>query len=822
MTSRPAPAIGLPVQLSSFVGRTRELRELGVQFAGRRLVTLTGPGGSGKTRLALQFAESLGLEPRDLHFVDLAPLSDPALLPAAVAAALGVREQVGEPLGDTIAKRIGSRRMVVILDNLEQLPAAGPIVAALLVRSPSLRILATSRAALHVRGEYEYPVSPLALPAAEDVLSLENLERVDAVSLFLERSRAIQPGFALTADNASAVAEICARLDGLPLAIELAAYCTRLFTPAALLDRLGRSLPLLTGGPADAPARQRALHAAIAWSFDLLTEGDQGVFAGLGVFVGGATVPAAAAVVVDPAGPRSPPDLLGSLERLVRQNLLGVSRGADGEPRFRMLETIREFALERLPDAEQRRLRDRHLAHYLAFAEAAEERLRGPDQVWWIRQLVAEQGNFRAALTWARESGHDASLVRLAAALKRRFWYEAGGIREGLRWLEIAAEIGARQPSGLRSKALHRAGWIAAELGDTVRSRALFAESLAVAEASDDANRFEALMGLGYMGLHGAGDEADASEARLEEAIAVARRGGIEGALVESLIAQGHLARSRGDADLARAHFEAAVAAGREAGDAWGTASALQWLGGEDLAEGDPVRAQATLAESARLSAASGDKEVVAYATLALARALTAQGLLDAARGQLHDAAELIATLGSVDKRLVLLISAAGWLVAASEVTAAVEAWAAAARGREYYVWLVLPEDEHAHRGSLDRARKRLGPVRFQARWAAGRARSLDDAVQRAMSSVHAVDLEHLASAAPVLPGGRFELTPREREVLALVASGMSDGEIAEALVISKKTASVHVASIKGKLGASSRVEIATIALRIGLDASAG
>src|SRR5215217_230903 len=294
----------VPVQLTSFVGRSRELAELEASLGGARLVTLIGPGGCGKTRLALEFAVRRRAVSPDQHFVDLDPITDAALVSVSIATVLGVREVAGEALQDRLVRRIGDREVVLVLDNLEQLPGAGSVIAELLAASSGLRVLATSRAPLHVRGEHQFPLAPLQLPDSVELVSLDDLVEVEAVKLFVERARAIDPAFALTSDNAVAVAGICARLDGLPLAIELAAARTRLFTPTALLARLDRRLPVLTDGPMDAPIRQRTLRATIGWSFDLLSEPDQRVFASLGVFAGGFTLAAAGSVAVDPADPQ--------------------------------------------------------------------------------------------------------------------------------------------------------------------------------------------------------------------------------------------------------------------------------------------------------------------------------------------------------------------------------------------------------------------------------------------------------------------------------------------------------------------------------------
>ena len=806
----------VPVQLTSFVGRSRELAELEAALDGARLVTVVGPGGCGKTRLALEFAaRGRALSP-DLQFVDLAPITDAALLPVSIATVLGVREVAGEALQDTLARRIGDREVVLVLDNLEQLPAAGPVIAELLAASPGLRVLATSRAPLRVRGEHEYPLAPLQLPGPVELGSLDDLAEVEAVRLFVERARAIDPAFALSSENAVAVAGICARLDGLPLAIELAAARTRLFTPTALLARLDRRLPVLTEGPMDAPIRQRTLRSTIGWSFDLLSERDQRVFASLSVFAGGFTLAAAESVAVDPADPNAGPDVLTSLDHLVEQNVLTVAADADGEPRFRMLETIREFAWDQLPEPDEVGLRDRHLAYFVALAERAEPELRGPDQAAWLRRLTAEQADIRAALAWAQEADRDESMLRLAAALKRRFWHDAGGLGEGLRWLEASLAVAADAPAALRVKAQQRAAWIVWEMGDVDRSEELLEASLAAADDDDHPSRFEALIGLSHRALRTGGPELDAAAERMAEAIEHARHDGTPGALVEPLIVAGQLAQARRDLAQARAHFEEALDMARAAGDVWGAASALTQCGALALAAGEHSHAEALLAESVRLLIESGDRGVVfAHATGALAQALTAQGKLEAARSRLREGGGAVGGMENPPGDSFLLEGAGAWLAAAAGMLpAAVEAWAAAEAYRTDHRWPVLPEEEKLRRRSWTATREALGTVRFEMLWARGRSRDVQEALAVAMVAVGAADLQDLPAAPPPARRGRFDLTPREQEVLALVASGMSDGEIARSLVISKKTVSVHVANIKAKLGASSRVEVATIALR--------
>jgi predicted ATPase/DNA-binding CsgD family transcriptional regulator len=648
-----------------------------------------------------------------------------------------------------------------------------------------------------------------------ELTALEDLAEVEAVKLFVERARAIDPAFALTSDNAVAVAGICARLDGLPLAIELAAARTRLFTPTALLARLDRRLPVLTEGPMDAPIRQRTLRSTIGWSFDLLSERDQGVFASLGVFAGGFTLAAAEAVAIGPADAKAGPDVLTSLNHLVEQNVLMVTSDAEGEPRFRMLETIREFARDQLPEPDGIRLRDRHLAYFVALAERSEPQLRGPDQAAWIRRLAAEQADIRAALAWAREAHRDESMLRLATALKRRFWHDAGGLGEGLRWLQASLAVAADAPAALRVKAQQRLAWIVWEMGDSDRSQELFEASLGTADDDDHRSRVEALIGLTHRALGTGGPELDAAAERMAAAIEHARHDGTPGALVEPLLVAGQLAEARGDLAPARAHFEEALAMAREAGDVWGAASALTLGGALALAAGEHAHAEALLAESVRLSIESGERGLVfAHATAALAQALTAQGKLEAARSRLREGGGAVRGAENPPGDAFMLEAAAGWLASAGMLPAAVEAWAAADAYRTDHRWPVVPAEEKAHRRWWAATREALGTVRFEMLWAIGRRRDMQEALDLAMAAVGAADLQGLPAAPPPARRGRLNLTPREQQVLALVASGMSDGEIATSLVISKKTVSVHVANIKAKLGASSRVEVATIALR--------
>jgi predicted ATPase/DNA-binding CsgD family transcriptional regulator len=802
MTQARAPMTRrLPAQVSSFVGRARDLDDVGRLVRESRLVTLTGPAGGGKTRLAIAVAASLEDAGLAVDFLDLAPITDVDLVVGSMAAALGIRQTSGESLFEAVVQRTIDRERVFLLDNLEQIPAIGGVVAELLARSPGLRVLATSRVPLHVRGEHEYPVEPLP----ED----------DAVSLFVERANAIRPDSAVTDLSGEAIAAICARLDGLPLAIELAAARTRVFSPDALLARLDRRLAIVVDGPADAPVRQRTLRSAIGWSYDLLSEPERRRFAATAVFAGSFSLEAAKAVASGDPDANAMSDLEAGIHQLVEHNLVRIAAGVDDEPRFRLLETIREFGLEQSSRSDLAALRDRHLAYYVGLAEHSESQLRGPDQAAWIRRLASDQADIRAALAWAQEAGRDESLIRLASALKRRFWYEAGGLAEGLRWLEAAIAVDNDAALPYRAKALQRAAWIVWEIGDGVRSESLFEASLAAARNDDHATRFEAFIGLSYRALHAGGAGLEVAATRMGEAIEHARRSGAPAALVEPLTAQGHLARARGDNEHASGYFREALAAADDAGDSWGAATASLLLGDLALTSGDPSGAEQLLEASTRLASESGDREVLFHATIVLAEALTTQGNQAAARMQLRKAIDALGDMVNPLLTVYLLGAAGDWLANVAEPYSAVETWAAAERYRSGQRWPELPDKVRDRGGSVTAARAQLGPVRFERAWTSGQARSLELAVESADEAINAVDLQRRPSPQP---GRRpFDLTAREREVLALVSAGMTDGEIAESLVISKKTASVHVANVKAKLGASSRVEMATMALRQGL-----
>ena len=567
----------LPPQLTSFVGREHEIAEARRLLGRTRLLTLTGAGGTGKSRLALQVAAELLPEYRDgAFFADLSSVSDPALVPSVVARALRVPEVAGRPILEAVREHLRDEELLLVVDNFEQVAGAAAVVEELLTAAPDVKVLVTSRVALSVQGEQELVVPPLDLPDPERLPDHDALGRFEAVRLFTERAQAVRPGFRLTEQNAPAVAEITARLDGLPLAIELAATRTKVLTPEQILPRLQRRLSILTSGARTLPERQRTLRNAIAWSHDLLEAADKQLFARLSVFTGGWTLESAEAVC-DPGGLGL--DTLDGLTSLLDQSLVRADEPIAGHPRFSMLETIREFGQEQLEaGGELDGLLRRHGAQFLGFAVAAEPHLTGVDQGEWLDRCDLEQANLRAALRWAIEAGETDRAQEAAGALWR-FWQQRGHLTEGRRWLEelLALPSGqGRTPA--RAKALAGAGGIAWWQEDIAAAGRFYAEALAIErELGDPAGTAEALYNQAF--VMGAGGDVDAAVELFEESLELFRQAGNEGGVTRVLwmIVLRDLVAGNWDRPVVRA--EEAVAAWRRAGDRFALADGLVWLG---------------------------------------------------------------------------------------------------------------------------------------------------------------------------------------------------------------------------------------------------
>jgi predicted ATPase/class 3 adenylate cyclase len=588
----------LPPQLTSFVGREDETAEAIRLLTRTRLLTLTGAGGTGKSRLALQVAAELLPEYADgAFFVDLSSVTDPALVPAVVARALRVPEVPGRPVLQAVRDHLRDKELLLLVDNFEQVAEAGPVVEELLTTAPRIKVLVTSRVALALRGEQELVVPPLDLPDPDQLPELDILGRSEAVRLFVERAKTVQPGFRLTEQNAPAVAEICARLDGLPLAIELAATRTKVLTPEQILPRLQQSLTLLTTGARTLPDRQRTLRGAIAWSHDLLDAAERRLFARLSVFTGGWSLESAEAVC-DPAALGL--DALDGMASLVNQSLIRRTETA-GQVRFSMLATIREFGREQLAaDGDLQQVRRRHAVHFLSLAVAAEPHLTGLDQGEWLDRCDREHANIRAALRWAIEAGETDRAMEAAGALWR-FWQQRGHLAEGRRWLEeILTLPQAQEPTAARAKALTGAGGIAWWQEDIEAAHGFYEEALAIErQLGDPARIADALYNQAFVAA--AEGDFDGAFRRFEESLALFRRAGDESGVARAdwMIVIRDLVAGNWDRPVATA--EETVATWRRIGDRFHLGDGLVWLAVVFARAGRPADARSVMREALAL-----------------------------------------------------------------------------------------------------------------------------------------------------------------------------------------------------------------------------
>jgi predicted ATPase len=636
------------VQLTRFIGREALVALVRGLLSGTPegpyLVTLTGVGGGGKTRVALEAAAELcesSLFPDGVFFVGLAPLDDPELVAPTIARTLGLPDMPGRSPLARLQEGLRGRRMLLLLDNMEHLLAAGPALTALLAACPGLRVLVTSRAPLRLYGEREVSVPPLGLPAPGARLSVEQLAGYEAVRLFVTRAQDVAPGFALTEENAAVVGALCRRLDGLPLALELAATRTRVLSPAAMLSRLERRLPLLTGGARDLPARHQTLRGALAWSYELLTPGEQALFRRLGVFSGSCTLEAAGVVgLAAEDGAAGPLAALDAIASLVGQSLLqgvgpAVPAGAEDEPRFLMLETVREYALEHLAaHGELEVVRDRHATYHAALASEAYERLGGADAAPWlpgintdatayVRLVDNDYANVLAALRWTLAQGDAPGSTRLVSALAS-YWAVRGQAGEGRPWVAgVLALLHGPEQTGARLGLLRWAAELATRHGDNDEARVYQEEALALSRQTGDA-RSEAIV-LRYLA---------------------------------------HSACCRGDAEAAHPYASANLAAWRGLGDGRGIADALSLLAALTLSEGDRAAAAPLLEESLRLARDVGDQVTVANALEGLSLLALDDGDFDQAHVLLEECLAIVGELGD-EWFLTTMLCDQAWLALA-------------------------------------------------------------------------------------------------------------------------------------------------------------
>jgi predicted ATPase/DNA-binding SARP family transcriptional activator/DNA-binding CsgD family transcriptional regulator len=760
-----SPRHNVPVSLSSFVGREHELVEVKRALAMSRLLTLTGAGGCGKTRLALEVARDLASSyPDGAWLVELASLSHQELVPQAAARVFEIREQPDRSLVDTLVGHLREKHLLLILDNCEHLIEACAQLASSLLHSCSrLRVLATSRAPLGVEGEAVWRVSSLSVPYTDRLPTAGELTRYDAVRLFVDRARLRVPEFELTPENGPAVAQVCRRLEGIPLAIELATARVGALAVEEVAQRLENSLSLLTAGPRTAPPRQRTMRATLEWSYGLLCEPETELFRRLSGFAGGWTLEAAEAVGSDGLEGANVFDVLS---RLVEKSLVvAEATEADGV-RYRMLEPIRQYARKKLeedeePDATLRR----HASVFLALAEEAEPELRGPRQQEWLERLEVEHDNFRAALTWALDRGEAELGLRLSGALGE-FWHMRGHLSEGRQWLEsaLAAQGGAYSMSA-RAKAFTWAAHIAWEQGDYERSITLSKASLKLFRTRrDEAGVANALSNLAWAALFQ--NELEQASTMAEEALTLQRKLGHTVGIIRTLQTLGLVAVTGHNYDRAAALYEESLMLARKVGDSFGIILSLGIGALASLGKGDHHQTRMLYEKGLRVS-----------------NQLSSMNL---ARLHLHISAALAGAQGRAVRSARL--------------------WGATEVMREAIGTIFSPAEHRAYGPYIEAARAQLDEAAWEKAYTEGKTLTLEEAIEYALSGVK----EPAPPASPtVMEEHPVTLTPREQEVAILVTRGLTSRQISEELHLSERTITTHVSRILKKLEVHSREQIA-------------
>ena len=761
----------LPAPLTSLVGRDRETAAVLALLRRKsvRLVTLTGPAGVGKTRLAIRVAERMADDVRDgVCFVALGAVLDPDLVLSTIARSLGVWESPDRTMADQLSQHLRSRQLLLVLDNFEQVARAASLLSDLLMACGGLSMLVTSRSTLHVSVEHVYVVPPLAVPDLDQPPPLAELARMDAVRLFVQRATAVRTGFSLSAENTPIIAAICRRLDGLPLALELAAARSAHLPPSAILARLTPTLSLLTGGPLDAPARQQTMRDAISWSYDLLDEDERMVVQRTSIFAGTFTLEGAEAVAFEGHADHEALDVIAAL---VDKSLLWEVEAPGQEPRFTMLEAVREFGREQLPNGDGALVQEAHAEYLLGLAEQAAPLLLGPEQRRWLDRLESELPDLRMAFAWLHGRHDSERQLRLASALAL-LWYLRNHLREGEEIVNQALDGSGGRPSAALAGAQRAAGMLAFARGDFAVAVSRLRASLETAQRLDDSE--SAARTLFWLAL---------------------------------------TAEYEGDDVSASADYQRALAICGELGDPLWTALVLHALGDTATRAGDLERADALCSEGLRLAREVGDKWVIWSNLQAWGNLQLARGAWDLAALAHWEELQLALDIGDLRGVADGLAGLAGVAVGRGHAKQGARLLGAADSLREAIGRRMLPGHAQFER-TMAAARDAIGEAQVEAAWSAGGAMELAQAIEAA----RAIALPASGQAGGVevaVPAP--SLTTRELEVLRLLVDGRSDRQIAASLFVSPRTASGHVASIMSKLDAASRTEAAVRAVRSGL-----
>jgi predicted ATPase/DNA-binding CsgD family transcriptional regulator/transcriptional regulator with XRE-family HTH domain len=843
------PKHNLPIQIIPLIGREQELKAACALLLRpeTRLLTLTGAGGVGKTSLALQIATNLlDLFVDGVYFVSLASISEVALVLYTIAQTLGFGETGEQSPLELLKDNLRGKGLLILIDNFEQVAAAAPLLGELIAACPRLKLLVTSRTVLYSRNEQEFPVPPLALPDLKNLPDVEELSRFSAVSLFIQRSQAAKPDFLMNNSNAYAIAAICVHLDGLPLAIELAAAWIKLLPPQSLLARLGHRSELLTNRRPNVPIRQQTLRNTLLWSYDLLDAQEQWLFRILSIFVSGCTLEAIEAICnsLDITAK----NILGTTISLIDKNLLQQIEQANGVPRLMMMATIREYGLECLASHGQVEVTRRaHALYYLKFAEEVEPKLFDIDQQRWFEVLDREYENLQAALHWSLERGELEIALRLGGALWR-FWWVRGYMSEELLWLEQAIQGIKEVQAPVRAKALISAGALAYHRGDNVRAEAFFRESLALfqdlgeiqgvayslhrlgltasrssdyrtaqsleeealqlfKEVGDNEGIAHSLTDLAYIAM----DQGEFLKARLlaEEGLSIFRSLGDKRGIVYSLLRLGRIFYfSQEDQTMTYALAAEALKVAKEVGFKWGVASSLGLMGQLSLNQGDINRARPLLEEALVIRREIGDRWGITWGLYSLGWVEFDLSNYLAAKTLFEECFVLLQKLNDMEFMASILEALGGVVSSLGDPIWAAQLWGAAETLREVINAPITPVNRATYEHLVAAARAKLSKKAFSEAWAEGRTMAPEQAfIANGQTKALKSTIRAPIQSPTTMPSSPFPagLTAREVEVLRWVASGLTDGQVAEKLIVSPRTVSTHLRSIYNKLGVNSR-----------------